>query len=70
VAPSRSPEIEAVVRRVVGARIAASAGAGEIMVSSTTADMAGSVPGIELDDMGLIVLKGLSGTHQVFTVSR
>ena len=52
------------------ARIAASAGAGEIMMSSTTADMAGSMPGIELEDMGLIVLKGLSGTHQVFTVIR
>jgi class 3 adenylate cyclase len=52
------------------ARIASTAGAGEIVISSTTADLAGSIAGIELEDGGLIALKGLSGTHQVFTIRR
>lgn len=50
------------------ARIAATAGAGEIMVSSTTAEMIGSMDGIRVDDVGLVALKGLSGSHHVFAV--
>lgn len=50
------------------ARIAATAGAGEIMVSSTTAEMIGSMEGIRVEDVGLVALKGLSGSHHVFAV--
>lgn len=50
------------------ARIAATAGAGEIMVSSTTAEMIGSMTGIRVEDVGLVALKGLSGSHHVFAV--
>jgi adenylate cyclase len=50
------------------ARIAATAGAGEIMVSSTTAEMVGSMSGIRVEDVGLVALKGLSGSHHLFAV--
>lgn len=50
------------------ARIAAAAGASEILVSSTTAEMVGSTPGIRMEDRGLAVLKGLSGSHHIYSV--
>src|SRR6266513_2551510 len=44
----------------VGARVAAQASAGEVLVSNTVQDLiAGS--GIELEDRGLFALKGLEG---------
>ncbi len=52
------------------ARIAATAGANEIMASSTTSDMIGSLEGVNIKDHGLIALKGLSGRHQLVTITR
>jgi class 3 adenylate cyclase len=49
----------------VGARVAAQAGAGEVLISSTVRDLiAGS--GIELVDRGLFELKGVEGSRQLF----
>jgi class 3 adenylate cyclase len=51
----------------VGARIAASAGPGELLVSSTVRDlMAGS--GITLNDRGLHALRGVPGEWRLFAV--
>ena len=52
----------------VGARIAAQADAGEILVSSTVRDLvAGS--GIGFEDRGRRELKGVSDTWQVYRVT-
>ena len=51
------------------ARIATTAGPNEILASSTTSDMVGSLEGIEIEDHGLIALKGLSGRHQVVAIT-
>jgi pimeloyl-ACP methyl ester carboxylesterase/class 3 adenylate cyclase len=52
----------------IGARVAALAGAGEVVVSSTVKDLvAGS--GIEFDDRGLQHLKGVPGEWRLFTVA-
>ncbi len=51
------------------ARLAAAAGSGGIMVSSTTRDLIGSIPGIEVGEPQIVALKGLSGTHQIVPVS-
>ncbi|MGD0714823.1 MAG: adenylate/guanylate cyclase domain-containing protein [Gaiellaceae bacterium] len=49
----------------VGARVAAEAAAGEVLVSSTVRDLvAGS--GIELVDRGLFTLKGVEGERRLF----
>jgi len=51
-----------------GARVAALAGAGEVLVSQTVHDLvAGS--GIEFDDRGLHTLRGL-GDRRLFAVRR
>jgi class 3 adenylate cyclase len=51
----------------VGARIAAHARPGEVLVSSTVRDLiAGS--GIELEDRGLVVLKGLEDERRLYAV--
>jgi class 3 adenylate cyclase/ketosteroid isomerase-like protein len=50
------------------ARVAASAGPGEIMVSSTTKDLIGSMDGIRLGESRLVALKGLPDTHQIVPV--
>jgi len=51
----------------IGARVAAMAGAGEVLVSRTVRDLvAGS--GIELDDRGEHELKGIPGEWQLFSV--
>ena len=51
----------------VGARVAASAEPGEVLVSSTVRDLiAGS--GIELADRGLFTLKGVEGERRLFAV--
>ncbi len=52
----------------IGARIAAKAGAGEILVSGTVRDLvAGS--GIEFADRGMAELKGLPGTWPIYAVT-
>jgi class 3 adenylate cyclase len=52
-----------------GARVASSARAGEVVVSSTVRDLvAGS--GIEFDDRGEQELKGIPGTWHLFSVRR
>jgi class 3 adenylate cyclase len=49
----------------IGARIAAAAGTGEILVSRTVRDLvAGS--GLELQDRGLFQLKGVAETWQLY----
>ena len=51
----------------VGARIMSLAGAGEVFVSSTTHDLvAGS--GLEFEDRGEHVLKGIDGARRVYAV--
>jgi class 3 adenylate cyclase len=51
----------------IGARIAALAGSGEVLVSSTVKDLvAGS--GIQFDDLGLRPLKGVAGDWHIFSV--
>ena len=51
----------------IGARVAASAGPGEVLVSSTVRDLiAGS--GIELADRGLHSLKGVEGERRLYAV--
>ena len=53
----------------IGARIAATAGAGEVMVSSTVRDLvAGS--GLTFEDRGQQELKGVPGPWQLYAVSR
>ncbi len=47
------------------ARIAAAASAGGIMASSTTRDLVGSMKGIQIGEPKVIVLEGLSDTHQI-----
>ncbi len=51
----------------IGARVAALAEAGEVLVSSTVKDLvAGS--GIEFDERGRHVLKGIPGDWQLFAI--
>lgn len=51
------------------ARIAATAGGGEVMASSTTRDLAGSIDGVTYGAPRSVALKGLSGTHQIVPVT-
>ena len=52
----------------IGARVASHAGAGEILVSSTVKDLvAGS--GLQFEDRGAFVLKGIPGEWRLFAVS-
>ena len=50
------------------ARVASVAGAGEIMISSTTRDLVGSIEGIRMAEPEVVALKGLSNTHQIVAV--
>jgi len=53
----------------IGARVAAKAGAGEVLVSSTVRDLvAGS--GLEFEDRGAQELKGIPGAWRLFAVER
>jgi class 3 adenylate cyclase len=53
----------------IGARVAGSAEAGEVLVSSTVKDLvAGS--GLSFEDRGIRPLKGVSGEWRVFAVQR
>ena len=53
----------------IGARIAATAGAGEVVVSSTVRDLvAGS--GLTFEDRGRRELKGVPGSWQLYAASR
>ena len=52
----------------IGARVAANAGAGEVVVSRTVRDLvAGS--GIEFEECGTAELKGIPGTWELFGVA-
>ena len=52
----------------IGARVAAEAGPGDVLVSRTVHDLvAGS--GIELEDRGEVELKGVSGEWRLYRVS-
>jgi class 3 adenylate cyclase len=50
------------------ARVAAIADAGEIMISSTTRDLVGSIEGTRMVEPEVVALKGLSNTHQIVAV--
>jgi class 3 adenylate cyclase len=50
------------------ARVAAIGDAGEIMISSTTRDLVGSIEGIRMAEPEVVALKGLSNTHQIVAV--
>jgi len=47
------------------ARIASTAGAGQILASSTTRDMVGSLDGVQIGEPQIVSLKGFSDTHQI-----
>jgi adenylate cyclase len=47
------------------ARVAAVAGSGEVMASSTTRDLVGTIDGIRVGEPRVVALKGLSDTHQI-----
>ena len=47
------------------ARVAAVARAGEVMASSTTRDLVGTIDGIRVGEPRVVALKGLSDTHQI-----
>ena len=51
----------------IGARVAAAAGAGQILVSSTVRDLAAG-SGFRFDDRGLHALKGVSEEWRLFAV--
>ena len=44
---------------------ASAAGAGEIMASSTTRDLVGSLDGVQVGEPETVALKGFSDTHQI-----
>jgi class 3 adenylate cyclase len=50
------------------ARLAAAAGPGGIMASSTTRDLVGSIPDVEMAEPQIVALKGLTGTHQIVPI--
>ncbi len=50
------------------ARVAAAAGTGEIMVSSTTCELIGRVGDVEFGESRQVALKGISGNHYVLPV--
>lgn len=50
------------------ARIAATAGGGEIIASSTTRDLVGSMPEIHNEDAKVVALKGMAGNHPVVSI--
>jgi class 3 adenylate cyclase len=54
---------------ILAARIAAQAGGGEILVSSTLKDLAGECERVSFDGGRELELKGLSGTHRVFSAA-
>lgn len=53
----------------MAARVAAAADGGDIMVSSTTRDLAGSVDEVRTGEPKIVVLKGLPDVHQIFPIS-
>ena len=50
------------------ARITSTAAGGEILASSTTMDMVGSLPGITTEGARVVALKGLAGSHPVVSI--
>ncbi len=51
------------------ARVASAAGPHQIMVSSTTLDVMGSIPGVSAGETRIVTLKGLSDAHQVTSLT-
>ena len=50
------------------ARVASAAGAGTVLLSSTTRDLVGSLEGIRMGEPKIVALKGLSDTHQIVPI--
>ncbi len=50
------------------ARVAAAGGADEVLISSTTRDLIGSMEGLEIGAVRTVALKGLSDTHQIVPI--
>ena len=50
------------------ARVAAAAGAGEILISSTVRDLIGTMPDMNLGQPRVVALKGLRDTHQLIPI--
>ena len=50
------------------ARVAAAASPGEVVISSTTRDLAGQLEGLEFGQPRIVALKGLADTHQIVPV--
>ena len=53
---------------VIGARVAAAAGAGEVLVSQTVKDLVAGA-GVEFDDRGEHELKGVPGSWRLYSVA-
>jgi class 3 adenylate cyclase len=53
----------------IGARIAATASAGEVLVSETTRDLVGG-SGLEFEDRGHFELKGIGDTRRLYAAIR
>jgi len=51
------------------ARVASAAGDGQIMISSTTRDLVGSMEGATTGEPRTVTLKGISGTHHIVPVT-
>jgi len=52
---------------VIGARVAAAAGAGEVLVSQTVKDLVAGA-GVEFDERGEHELKGVPGSWRLYSV--
>ncbi len=50
------------------ARVASATGGGQIMISTTTKDLIGSMDGLDTGEPQTVALKGMSGTHQILPV--
>lgn len=50
------------------ARVAAATAAGGVMISSTTKDLIGSMDGVVMGEGRTVVLKGISGEHQIVPI--
>ena len=51
------------------ARVASAAAEGQIMISSTTCDLVGSMEGATTGEPMTVTLKGISGTHHIVPVT-
>jgi len=54
----------------VAARVAAVAGAGEVLASAATVGSAGAVPGVTFEELGPVMMKGIPDPVELFLAAR